>query len=691
MELEKFIQYFGEQIKYEADAAVIPMREAFFKITTEMLIDGEEIFDFEYLPFEGIGRQGKKIQIDGYSYDEVDEVLSLFIAPPLSDFSNELLSSADINKLFERMSTFIRDYTVVLQNAEESAPGYGLAYNIGTIYKFVKKYRLIIVSDRRKSKLINIIKDSEINGRPVEYQIWDVDRFYILAESETSREDIEIDLTKYLEKGLACLPASETEDFKAFLCNVPGIVLAELYNTYGSRLLEGNVRSFLQTKGKVNKGIRATILNDPSKFFAYNNGIAATANVAEIKDVDGQKYITKLIDLQIVNGGQTTASLGSALLNDKKERSEEKIRDVYVPMKLSIVSHEKAQELIPMISRFANTQNKVSDSDLASNHPFHVRMEEASRRISTPAVEGKQYGTKWYYERANGQYKQETYKAKDTDRKKFELSNPKKQLFKKVDLAKYMNIHHQLPHIVSQGNQKSFLKFSEWVVSEWEKNDLQFNDDYFRNIISMAILFRETDRIVKSQKWYTGSYKANVVAYTLSKIFQLIQVKEKEKTIDLKPIWQKQSISEGWERQIVITAEIMYNHLINEKRQVENVTEWAKRVDCWRQAQDINIPIVSQFSDELIYKSEFNQQKDDARKDQKLAKDLSYVVQVYDYGVANWKYLLQWGNERKIFNPKEQDLIKVATSIDRGRIPSDRQCKVILDILEKARLEGYPK
>jgi hypothetical protein len=168
---------------------------------------------------------------------------------------------------------------------------------------------------------------------------------------------------------------------------------------------------FLQTKGKVNKGIRTTILTKPTLFFAYNNGIAATASSIDIQTINGIPHIQKITSLQIVNGGQTTASLAMALLNDKKDDSENKIAQISVPMKLSIVNHEKALELIPNISRYANSQNKVSESDLWSNHPFHIRMEDFSRRIKTPATDGKQFGTRWYYERANGQYQQETYKV----------------------------------------------------------------------------------------------------------------------------------------------------------------------------------------------------------------------------------------------------------------------------------------
>jgi hypothetical protein len=691
MEFNDFKQFLRDQIHYETQTDEITIREAFFKYYTSTLIDAEEISDFEYLPFEGLGRRNKKIQIDGYYYDELDEVLSLFIAPILSDFDGDPIVLTEAQRYFSRAEAFIEEAQYIYDNAEESAPGYGLAAYILTKYSKAKKYRIYLLTDLIMSRSIGKFEYGNINGITVEYSIWDVDRMFKIAESETAREDVVIPITDYLPIGLQCLMASKTDDYAAYLCNIPGILLAELYNKYGGRLLEGNVRSFLQTKGKVNKGIRNTILNEPDKFFAYNNGIAATASNIEFVELGGSKYITEITGLQIVNGGQTTASLATALLNDKRDGSEEKIKNIYVPMKLSLVDHEKAKELIPLISRYANMQNKVSDSDLWSNHPFHIRMEEMSRRITAPAVGGVQFGTKWYYERANGQYTQETYKAKESDRKKFEVLNPKSQMFKKVDLAKLMNIYAQKPHVASAGGQKSFASFADDVSKLWEKDNLMFNDDYYKQVVSLMILFKETDKIVKRQPWFGNSYKANIVAYTLSKIFNMVSRQHYDKVVNFKQIWLKQRISESWEKQIELVSKEIYNHLVSEYRQVENVTEWAKRADCWEQARDIKLKLLPEFENELIYLDEFRQQKKDASLEQKLVNDINCTIEVFNFGAENWRYALQWGTERKLLSPKDIDFVKLASKIDKGSVPSDKQSKVIMDILGKLRLEGFPK
>lgn len=690
MELMEFKEFIIEQIKLEASAEMTTDKEEFLKYATNSLIEADEIDDFIYLPFEGIGSRRRKIQIDGYSYNELDNYFCVFITPPLSYLSEETLIISEAEMLFNRAKAFLEDAYFIKENAEESAPGYGLAIDVLNRYKNVQKFCIYLITDKVMSKNIKELKVEEIYGKPVEYKIWDIKRLHLLAESYTGKEDIKINIADFGVDGIPCLPASKTVDYTAYLCNIPGFILANLYNVYGGRLLEGNVRSFLQTKGKVNKGIRNTILNNPTMFFAYNNGIAATAYDIKIEEINGMSLITEIISLQIVNGGQTTASLAMALINDKKDDSVKKINEIYVPMKLSIVSPDKAQEIIPNISRYANSQNKVSDTDLWSNHPFHIRMEEFSRRIIAPAVGGKQYGTMWYYERANGQYKQETYKSTPSERKKFEMLNPKNQMFTKTDLSKFINIYQMRPDKASAGGQKSFAYFAEWANKKWEKNDTYYNENFFKKVISLAILFKRSDKIIKNQPWY-NSYKANIIAYTLSKIFYTVKSNYHNKTISFKNIWLKQSLSAAWIAQIEYTSKIMYNHLTAQNRLVENVTEWAKREACWDQAKDIKIQLITEFINELIDCNIEEEEQKEAQKDQKLNNKISKMIEVVNYGIDNWKYLIQWGTEHNVLSPIDLEFLKLTIAMEKGKFPSEKQCFRIIDILDKARLESFPK
>ncbi len=664
--------------------------EEFLTIVTNQLIAAEEIDDFIYVPYEGINQKKRKLQVDGYSYNELDDCLCLFIGIPLSYDDDTALATQDARKWISRVTEFLDNSEYVLMHAEESAPGFGLAYDVVHRYGTVQRYKIYLITDKIANKNLREIKESAVGGIPVECHIWDLARLYDLSKSSNGKEEIVINFQELGMDGIPCLPASETDDYHAYLCNIPGMVLATLYNKYGGKLLEGNVRSFLQVRGKVNKGIRATILNEPDMFFAYNNGIAATAYGVKTKMIHGALHITEITSLQIVNGGQTTASLATALVKDKKDHSEETILKINVPMKLSIVTPEKADKLIANIARYANSQNKVSDADLWSNHPFHIRMEDFSRRILAPATGGRQYGTYWYYERANGQYKQETYKCTPKEKEKFEQRNPQAQMFTKTELAKYMHIYQMRPDIASAGGQKAFAAFAEWASKQWEKNDISFNEEYFRTVVAMAILFRQSDKLVCRQPWFR-SYKANIVAYALAKIFYTVKKEYPEKSISFKNIWQKQTLSSAWIHQIEDAAYVMYQHLIDEKRDIENVTEWAKRERCWEAAQKVPYSLQNAFVAELQSQYEDTENKKTARSEQKLANQLNVLVEVVEYGVDGWTELMTWLKTHPVLAPSEKNMIKLAQRMDGGLITSERQCAKLLKILDKCRTEGYPK
>ena len=449
------------------------------------------------------------------------------------------------------------------------------------------------------------------------------------------------------------------------------------------------MRSFLSAKGKINKGIRNTILNEPSMFFAYNNGIAATAYAVEVETGSGCTYITKITSLQIVNGGQTTASLAAAIINDKDRANG--LRDIYVPMKLSVVTPEKAMVLIPNIAKYANKQNKVSDADFFSNHAFHVRMEDFSRRVTAPAVMGNQYGTYWYYERTRGQYKQEQSRMTKAEKDKFLIQHPKVQMFTKTDLAKFYDTYRQLPHQVSTGAQKNFIHFAEWTSAAWDKDEAIFNERFFRQIVCLNIMYKKVDYIVKHASWYEMGYKAQVVAYTLAYLFYRIGTECPDCAFDFKTVWNQQSVSHATEIELEKIAEAMYYHLVSPNREVQNVTEWAKREACWKKAKTISIPLSANFQKELVSSAEDAEAKKSARQEQKQENGASAMIQVAEYGIENWKALLTWGIQNRIFNPQEISFLKAAISMESGKFPSEKQCGRILQVLVKAREESWPR
>ena len=261
---------------------------------------------------------------------------------------------------------------------------------------------------------------------------------------------------------------SSQECYTSYLAVINGKLLADMYIKYGSRLLEGNVRSFLSVRGKINKGIRNTIRDHPELFFAYNNGIVVTATDIEVKNTSTGLKIKKFTNLQVINGGQTTASIANAVLQDN---AEDKVNCINVPMKLTVVNAQRANEMIPNIARYANSQNKVDESDFFSNSPFHVRIEELSRKVYAPPANGIPYETIWFYERAKGQYTQEQMKLTKSEKRNYIKLRPKKQVIKKIDLAKYLMSYNQLPHIVSKGNQYNMRVFADKIEKIWKKDN----------------------------------------------------------------------------------------------------------------------------------------------------------------------------------------------------------------------------
>lgn len=696
MELREYREELINLIQTTSQVEMKSDREVFFDLFADKLEEAEVLEDYEYLHFNGIGSRKRKIQVDGHAYNGLEKKITLFIIPPLAYYEDLTLTSSEAEKYFNQAKYFFLDAEKIKETAEESSAGYGLALDIieKKTGKNVQKDKveileLVIFTDMVKSDRIKSFESKEEDGVRIDYSIYDLSRIKAFDDSISGKEEIEINLLEeFGYEGIPCLPSSETDEYVAYLANIPGILLAKLYDKYQSRLLEGNVRSFLQTTGKVNKGIRTTILNNPEMFFAYNNGIAATAEEIKTKVTDKGLLITDLKSLQIVNGGQTTASLASALVNDKNLNSLAQLEKIYVPMKLSVVTHQNAEELIPNISRYANSQNKVSDADLSSNHQFYREFERISRSLLAPTPGHETY---WYFERATGQYKQETYRKTATQKKVFEKQNPKKQMFKKVDLAKYYNIYLQKPDVASAGGQKSFNAFGEWMIKQWDKNENFVTQQFYKEVVCLGIFFKETDELVRKASWYQ-SYKANIVAYALSMMFYQIQKQYPEYAVDFNKIWRSQTLSNIWLLQIQKIAFLAYENLVREDRPIENVTEWAKRKACWEQAQKIAIDFPEEFVDVLVYKDEIQQVKKNEVKDKKEKKKLQGTIDVYNLGTNFWNDVQQWGIQQKIWRGKDQEFLELAIQFSNGlKMITDKQATEILKVLDKAREESYPR
>ena len=428
-------------------------------------------------------------------------------------------------------------------------------------------------------------------------------------------------------------------------------------------------------------------------FFAYNNGIAATATELDTEMTSTGLCITRIKDLQIVNGGQTTASIANTVLKAKKNENID-LSKLFVPMKISVLEHSMSEKIIPKISEYSNSQNKVDASDFFSNHPFHIRMEEYSRKTPIPSKGGNQFQQYWFYERTRGQYNQGKMKfgARSSQLKKYSERYPEKMVITMLDLARYMEIYEGAPDIVSKGKQKTLQIFAEKIKKEWQKSNEQFNAFYYKRVVAIAILYRKTDEIVKQTEWYkeNRSYKANIVAYTLSLIFYYIKNNKKDYELDFDRIWNQQDVYEELEDQIKVLAKEVYDYITG-PRETENVTEWCKKELCWSKAKDRIWTFNDPFIYTLISKEKMSQEIKEEKATRKVANEVDALKEIISRGTGYWKEVLAWGIDNRLISEKESSILKMIANMNMtGRIPTDKQAKVVMEARDRLVREGMP-
>ncbi len=691
MDVHDFHKDFLEEIKATAATKGAGSNAAFVEVASLYLVNAEILPDFTPAFFLGTGKNNRRIRVDGYVLDEFDMTFNLAIADYTGDENRDTLTRSAATAFFDRLMYFVDETygSKLYRSVEPSTPAADLIELLRSYKDKIRKFRLILLTDGFMSGRIGKIDACEFNGIPVEYQIWDIDRIFKVCSSNLGRQNIEIDFKTYTGgKGVPCIEASSanTDDYKSYLCIIPGYALADIYDHYGSQLLEGNVRSFLSTKVAVNKKIRETILKIPQNFFAYNNGVSATAMDLQIESTEDGRVITYARDFQIINGGQTTASLSNARYKDGVDLSQ-----IYVQMKLTEVDSDadKASELIRNISRSSNSQNKVSDADFFATHPFHVRMEQISRRVFAPASGGAQYETKWFYERARGQYIQAQMHMTKSQKDKFAAQNPKKQVITKTDLAKVRNSWAGIPHIVSKGAQTNFMKFAETIDERWCNSDVQFNDKYFKDSIALVILFKHTEWVVSHQPWFEQGYRANIVTYSIALLNRLISQQFKGMDLDLQLIWNRQQVPDALTNELVKITKYVFDTITDPNRETINVTQWCKREACWESVKCCNIKLADELRHILLDKVETKVSDRVAKKDHTLISDVEAQKIVLGLGADYWKAVIEFITVKRINTTSDQlKALKYAVRIP-VQFPSAYQSVHLLDLLEKAKSNGF--
>lgn len=684
-ELQEFHRELVADVQGDADVLGLITAEAFFEKFADILSEAGEVDEAHRSYFQS-RFANQQLQVDGYGGDPTDnsDVLTLIFCDFLPSDEVRVVNKAHIEKFQNRLYQFLSSSlkSEFRDRLEETSPAYGLADLIATRWKSVEKVKLIIATNANFSARSDAEPIGDFDGRKVTLSVWDLKRLRQFIEQGQSRADLVIDFEGDFGGAIPLLPASDEESYlESYLAVIPGYQLAAIYEKWGPRLLEANVRSFLQAKGKVNQGIRNTIRDEPHMFFSYNNGLSATADSIEVKQTQAGLELIRANNMQIVNGGQTTASVHAA-----SKIMPEQLKQVHVQTKLTIVPSAQSEAVVPRISEYANSQNKVNAADFFANHPFHVRVEELSRKVLAPTGDIGYRETKWFYERARGQFADERGRRSKAEKKKFDTEFPRSQFFTKTDLAKYENTFECLPHIVSLGAQKNFAAFAKNIGKRWRQEGDSFDALWFKRLVAKTILFRSMEKLVSSSNWYEGGYRANIVTYGIAKV--VFDLKCQSNLIDLDLIWKQQKLSEGLKTALLSAGEAAQQTIISPPQGVRNFSEWAKKEICWKWLSEKHVGYSAGLDQVITSVEDSNARAKNAKASDSLDQDLNVEIEVFNLGGEYWRAAHSWANERGVLSPKEMGVLNICAAMPL-KIPTDRQCHIAISALSKLKKIGF--
>ena len=669
--MEQFYTDFLEEIQMSVDADLSGwnIEDFFTSIMLEYLEEAGEADDYIMCPFRGYG-----LQLNAYSLTEDYENLTIYVSIYNDNDKPKSIGQQDIDAAIKRaIQLYQKAVNDLYTSFQKDNDTYEFAISLHDHKDDIKTVRICALTNGLVKPID--FKNISIGNSEVSFSIWDIDRLYRCVMSGKMRETIEIDFQDKFNLTIPCIENATSDKYSVYLAIISGELLAGLYDEFRDRLLEKNVRSFLQVKGAVNKGIRDTLRDEPDMFLAYNNGISVTAESVEIvRDENGKPSIKSIRDMQIVNGGQTTASIFNAH-KDKKVNAD--LSKVFVQMKISVInSSDDMDDIVPRISAFSNTQNKVQVADFSANDPYHRRIEELSRTIWAPA-QGGLLPQNWFYERARGQYADMLARESTTlRRKKYKEQHP---LFTKTDLAKYENTWDQLPFYVSEGAQKNFRRFTIRVSQR--KGKLP-DEQYYHNLIAKAIMFRRTEKLVSQQQY--GGYRANIVTYTLA----FLSYKTAQR-IDLERIWKEQALTEALEKEIVEVSRFIQQTIVNPPGGA-NVGEWCKKEKCWKEIREHEYEISKELADELISVEKAKKEQVTDSSIELTENDQSIIDEAASIPATTWFELSRWAKETQNFAPWQRSIVfSVGTLIGREKKPSIKQSIQALKVYKGALEKGF--
>lgn len=568
-QMRQFNEELIEEVREYRENEKCSTEDAFTSVFSSYVIDAGESFlnNCNVLSYR---KEYEKAKINAYVYDGYFQTLTLVVSVFENRIDISRMGKVDINKNVKQVTKFYRMCkSGYFDDVEETDPGYIIAEYIGDYEREIENIKVILLTN--KETVPEIPESIKIDKISVKFDVWDLERICQSLYQNKSHEDLVVRFQNKYNNPLKMIKVKQnTNVYDCYIGVISGQCLAEIYRDEGQKLIEKNVRSFLQATGKINQGIKKTLIEEPEMFMTYNNGISTTAKSIVIdreKSDEDFVVIKEIVDWQIVNGGQTTASIYNAL------QTGVDISQVNVQIKLTVIREQsKTEEMVGFISKYANSQNKINMSDFSANDPYHIEMARLSEKIYVPSENGKST-LRWYYERARGQYMVDVNRQPTpAARKRFKEVSPKSMCVSKTVAAKCMMSWMRYPNIVSKGLETNFIEFSTMIKNGEVPKPSQ---EAYISMISKVILFKECDKLVARQNF--GGYKAQINYYTIALLAEFYS-----NEVDDMDIWRRQGISPELSIRLEQLILKVWNHFMNPETIGINITQWCKKEDCWK-------------------------------------------------------------------------------------------------------------
>lgn len=702
MELSEYREEFLNQLREDALLYENPDQIQFIEESLNLLAKQEEVVDpILYLCNIKCGNHYSGFH--AYAYSEADSSIVLIITDFVDSTNPGNLTNEDIRRLHNKMQFFIKDSydnkikdvvdlsDDILNVAGEFRKKLGNAENTE-----ITAFKFFIVTNKQLSSSVKSAEVPDLLGRPATLRLWTLERFFDNYRSSRS-ERIHITCKDWGIEGIQCIKAnvSSSNIFDSYMGVMPGLFLAKLFKKYQSPLLEGNIRCFLSARGKINKSIKSTIIGDhPESFFTYNNGIAVIANSITLSN--DQRYITEFDGFQIVNGGQTTASLTNALI--RGEAPAGNLEKIFVPMKLTVLKFDMDGEedfesfqqkkdlyntIVHDIAKCSNWQNPTHEADFFSNDPFHIEMEKLSmlKENTAPVRPGEISGTYWFYERSKSRWNQATFYMKKAQRTAWIRLHPKNQVITKEKLGMYYNTVALLPYQVCKGGVNNMPTFAKSVMGIMQKRPETINSFFFKKYVAVKIIYDSTDKLIANADWYpSGGYKAMYIPYTISKIISSLPI---GKEINWPLIWKRQSLYPSLAHQIEIVAK-QTKEFFDEVSHGGNQRTYAIKEETWKKYLSMRLVLESDFIMDLINLEESKTEEKAQAKIARFKSEIDLTVKAVKLGYKYWLNLYNDLERQKILSGGERDKIKgIASYLAKNGILTDSQAKALWKIVKK--------